>query len=375
MSEEEAQPISLVDAAARVLKEFANKQAMHYQDIVNIAISQGWISGQELRPGVSLASAIGQENKRREARGEKLRFFAAGRGFYGLSGWQDDPAGKARKQEVEAIEAQMLSSLRKMHPYRFEEVIAILLDRMGFVNVQLKGRTGDRGIDIEADLKVQEFGTIKTIVQVKRYKDSIGSEIVRNLIGAFTRESEAGYGLLITTAKFTKEARIAAKQARVSIWLVDGEELVRLMMQYKIGVKERVEYDIDPGFFEPTAFDERRGGSKPKGRVLAESAPALVDAISVAEPAEDYIVAAEEQAAVEAQIPAGLLLSATLKSGRSVEAIAGADNHIVYNDVEYNSPDEAAAVASGKQRDGWNFWGYQDPDSGEWLPLDALLKG
>lgn len=56
--------------------------------------------------------------------------------------------------------------------------------------------------------------------------------------------------MLITTGTFTKAARQeAADQSKDQIDLIDGEELIDLIVQNRIGVSEEVTYRIDESFF------------------------------------------------------------------------------------------------------------------------------
>lgn len=56
--------------------------------------------------------------------------------------------------------------------------------------------------------------------------------------------------VLITTGTFTKAARQeAADQSKDQIDLIDGEELIDLIVQNKIGVAEEITYKIDENFF------------------------------------------------------------------------------------------------------------------------------
>jgi Restriction endonuclease/HB1, ASXL, restriction endonuclease HTH domain len=362
MSDQTTKPMTYTDAAERVLRESGDKKSMHYQKIVDIAIDNRWLSPQGLTPGATLAASIGLENRRREARGEIARFFVEGRGFYGLTEWQQNtPEIKEAEQQSQQLEDQLITRLHQMPPYRFEEFIGRLLTAMDFIKVQLKGGGGDKGIDIEAELKIQEFGTVKTIVQVKRYTPNtkIGPGIVRNLIGAFTKGSEATYGLLITTAQFGKAAKEAAQQSMVKVWLVDGAELARLMIQNNIGVKERPIKELDEQFFstpstgEPPA--EGQGTDLP-GEITPETAQESKS---------------KRARSGKVQIPKGLKLYA--KSGsQTFEAVVGEGGTIVYNGHVYGSPSGAARGATDTSRDGWIFWWYQDPETGEPTLLDEL---
>ena len=60
-------------------------------------------------------------------------------------------------------------------------------------------------------------------------------------------------GVFVTTSKFTPAARDHAVQSQKRIVLIDGEELVRLMVQHDIGVRVQACYKlkrIDEGYFD-----------------------------------------------------------------------------------------------------------------------------
>ena len=58
-------------------------------------------------------------------------------------------------------------------------------------------------------------------------------------------------GIIFTTGWFTTEAqKEATRDGVIPIELVDGEAFVELMQRHKIGLHERIVYDIDHAFFE-----------------------------------------------------------------------------------------------------------------------------
>jgi restriction system protein len=74
-------------------------------------------------------------------------------------------------------------------------------------------------------------------VQAKRYSNgTIGRPDVQGFVGALTGK-RASRGVFITTSSFTKDAREYAETIQgFRVILVDGEELVRLMIEHKVGV-------------------------------------------------------------------------------------------------------------------------------------------
>jgi len=60
----------------------------------------------------------------------------------------------------------------------------------------------------------------------------------------------ADKGIIITTGTFTADAkREAVRDGVPPIELVDGEMLLNMFEQLELGLKSRITYDIDPGFF------------------------------------------------------------------------------------------------------------------------------
>ena len=58
-------------------------------------------------------------------------------------------------------------------------------------------------------------------------------------------------GVFITTGTFTKAAREEASNAgKQQIDLIDGEEFINKLIEYRLGVREKVVYEVDKSFFE-----------------------------------------------------------------------------------------------------------------------------
>jgi len=57
-----------------------------------------------------------------------------------------------------------------MDPFQFEFLIADLLTQIGYENVEVTRRSGDKGIDVTANLTMDGITNVKTIIQAKRYK-------------------------------------------------------------------------------------------------------------------------------------------------------------------------------------------------------------
>jgi restriction system protein len=113
-----------------------------------------------------------------------------------------------------------VEELYSLSPRAFEHYVAELFERRGY-HVEIRGRSGDLGVD----LSVTRPDGRRAIVQCKRYRHTIGPEIVRELFGTMVHEV-AAHGFLVTTAEISDAARAWA--AGKPITLIDGRTLVEL---------------------------------------------------------------------------------------------------------------------------------------------------
>ena len=139
-----------------------------------------------------------------------------------------------------------------MGPDAFERLAQRLLREAGFRNVEVLGRSGDGGLD-GVGVYRPSLVSFPVYFQCKRYRGAVSAGAVRDFRGAMVGRSNRG--LLITTGSFTRGARQeATRDGAPPIDLVDGEELCKLLKEYRLGVQvtERVieDIEIDPGFFD-----------------------------------------------------------------------------------------------------------------------------
>lgn len=110
--------------------------------------------------------------------------------------------------------------LYDLDPRKFEELIAHIFSLHGF-SVQLTKQTRDGGRDIIAirsDLEIKS----KYIIECKRYalNNPVGVGLVRSLCGVQTQEG-ANKAVLVTTSRFTQDARSFATSKNTTEWSVD----------------------------------------------------------------------------------------------------------------------------------------------------------
>jgi len=151
--------------------------------------------------------------------------------------------------EDEAHSDVLISILKSLSAAGFEKICKRLLTEVGIHDVQVTGRSGDQGIDGTGVIKINEVVGFNVIFQCKKFKDTVSPHHVRDFRG--TMQGRADKGIIITTGRFTSEAKKEAVRDGVPpIELIDGERLVALFEKYQLGLKPKVVYDIVPDFFE-----------------------------------------------------------------------------------------------------------------------------
>ena len=91
-------------------------------------------------------------------------------------------------------------------------------------------------------------------VQAKKYAEgnAVGESDLRNFAGAIDAAGTTK-GVFVTTASFTRAAKDYVERSPKRIVLIDGEELVRLMVHHNVGVRTRDRYEvkrIDQDYFD-----------------------------------------------------------------------------------------------------------------------------
>jgi len=245
--------MSFTEAAEKVLNEIGRKSPMHYPDITLNAIEHGWLSTSGKTPQASMYSQLISEIRRCKDRGEHPRFVQHGEGFFGLSRWMGRGLAFEIEQHNRRIRQQLRARLLKMDPTEFEELIGLLLTELGFEEVETTRRSKDGGIDVRGTLVVGGVIRTQMAVQVKRWKpkDHVQAPVVQQVRGSLGTHEQ---GLIITTSEFSSRARKEADRPNaVPVGLMNGEKLVELLAQHKIGVT-RQSYDL----FD---LDEEDGGA------------------------------------------------------------------------------------------------------------------
>ncbi|GAB4211001.1 MAG: restriction endonuclease [Synechococcales cyanobacterium] len=134
---------------------------------------------------------------------------------------------------------ELLAKLKGTSPAFFERVVVELLVKMGYGGSRSDagraiGKSGDGGID--GIIKEDKLGLDVVYIQAKRWDNTpVGRPEVMQFAGALQGQ-RANKGILITTSRFTEEARNYVSQIGSKIVLIDGEQLTSLMIENDVGV-------------------------------------------------------------------------------------------------------------------------------------------
>jgi len=129
----------------------------------------------------------------------------------------------------------LLNELRAMSADGFERLAQRLLREAGFTKVEVRGKSGDGGIDGVGVLRVN-LVTFQVYFQCKKWRGSVGAKEIRDFRGAM--QGRADKGLFITTGHFTGQASDeATRDGATAIDLIDGLRLCDLLKEHRLGVR------------------------------------------------------------------------------------------------------------------------------------------
>ena len=155
------------------------------------------------------------------------------------------------------LAAELMDEVMQLSPTDFESLVVQLLLKMGYGDgIDNAGKvtraTGDGGID--GMIKEDQLGFSYIYIQAKQWAPDrrVDRPEIQKFAGALQGE-KATKGLFITTAKFSSGARQYAENLHGStIVLIDGTQLMKLMIKFNVGVSVDHVYEvkrIDTDFF------------------------------------------------------------------------------------------------------------------------------
>lgn len=134
---------------------------------------------------------------------------------------------------------EILDTIKKIAPEKFEKLCQRLLRELGFVNVEVTGKSHDGGIDGKGILRLGGVLSFHVAFQAKRYDGTVSSSVIRDFRGAIMGRVDKG--VIITTGIFSREAiKEAIRDGATPIDLIDGNELATHLKELGIGVEVKL---------------------------------------------------------------------------------------------------------------------------------------
>lgn len=256
--------LSFKKAAEKVLREADGP--LSPKEIVERAFEAGLIESEGATPDATMGAQLYVDIRTNP----KTPFKKVGRGKFTLSTSQ----ASALSAEViidnqnRLVRDALREKLLAMEPGQFEVLVGELLEKLGYEEVTVTGRSGDKGIDVTAVLTLGGITSVKTVVQVKRYKtgNNIAGAVITQLRGSAQVDQR---GLVITTSDFTRDAVVeSTAPGKTPVALVNGEKLLDLLFSNEIAVRRSTVpvFALDSDYFdnEIAEDDEVDRGAKRK---------------------------------------------------------------------------------------------------------------
>lgn len=151
----------------------------------------------------------------------------------------DDEQETDVEKEAQFAREELNRLLLNLHPRKFEILCRQLLKKM---NVEIDQKiglqyVGDGGVDGFGYIKSSELKTDRIAIQGKIWDPSnkVSSPEIDKFRGAMDKYN-AEYGVFITTSSFTRAAIDSSRAGTKMITLIDGKQLLDLIIKYKVFV-------------------------------------------------------------------------------------------------------------------------------------------
>lgn len=164
---------------------------------------------------------------------------------------EDEDNESSEDELLDDFKVKLQSAIANMSPVKFEQFSRALLTKMGvqFTNkgVQISNDGGIDGYGYHID--DDDFRTTRVVIQCKRFNANPVSEPdINQFLGAMNK-FQADYGVFITNSRFTNKAREAAREG-TPITLIDGNDLIRLVIKYELFITPITTYVLDDFYSE-----------------------------------------------------------------------------------------------------------------------------
>ena len=153
---------------------------------------------------------------------------------------------QAYQQLRDEVANELLHLIKCNTPEFFENLVVHLIVSMGYGgSVKEAGKatrkTADEGID--GVIKEDRLGLDTIYLQAKRWETVVGRPEIQKFVGALHGQ-RAKKGVFITTSRFSKEALDYVGQIDPKVVLIDGADLVQLMIDHGVGVSSAAVYEV-----------------------------------------------------------------------------------------------------------------------------------
>ena len=163
----------------------------------------------------------------------------------------DEENDSAEDDLMDDFKVKLQSAIANMSPAKFEQFSRALLTKMG-VQFTNKGMqiSNDGGIDgYGYHIDDDDFRTTRVVIQCKRFNiNPVSEPDINQFLGAMNK-FQADYGVFIPNSPFTNKAREAAREG-TPITLIDGNDLIRLVIKYELFITPVTTYVLDDFYSE-----------------------------------------------------------------------------------------------------------------------------
>lgn len=144
------------------------------------------------------------------------------------------------------LASQIVQRIANNSPKFFERLVVDLMVAMGYGGSRADagksiGGSGDEGID--GIIKEDRLGLDAVYLQAKRWENPVGRPEVQKFVGAL-HGKRARKGVLITTGKFSGDAKRYVETIDPKVILIDGLMFAELMIDYGLGTTTTATFEI-----------------------------------------------------------------------------------------------------------------------------------
>jgi restriction system protein len=150
-------------------------------------------------------------------------------------GENSSEAGATLEEAEDAAWEEIDRHLRRLDPFAFQELVAGLLEGMGYHLAWVAPPGPDRGLDILAHTDPLGVKGPRIKVQVKRREDHVDAASLRGFLSLL---EDGDVGVYVAKGGFTRDAELEARQSRRRIMLFDAKRLFDLWVEHYDAVPE-----------------------------------------------------------------------------------------------------------------------------------------